>query len=78
MINWRKREDHTEQFQDGEVMLVAVPLYDSGYDLSIITVSCGVHFFNLESNGDPWGWEWDNVDYWVPIEEILPVTGDGQ
>jgi len=72
MINWRKREEHPEKFQDGESMLVAVALYGGGYELAVIAVSCDEHFFNLMSNGTYWEWSWNYVYYWVPIEEILP------
>jgi hypothetical protein len=71
-LDWRKREDHSDDFRDGEELLVVV-------DGVISTIE-----FVLEENttGKPysiyvqryrdhlWEYMWSDVDYWLPLEEI--------
>jgi len=73
MINWRKREDHPEQFEDGEIMLVAIKPFSEEWDFSVVKVNTnGDVSFYLEANNHYWEWSWSDVDYWIPIEKILP------
>lgn len=77
-MNWRKREDHGRDFGDGDTYLVAVAIMDHRYspakvvwELAVITIKCDEDYFAIEnSDGDPWGWDWDDVVYYVPIKEV--------
>ncbi len=70
-INWRRREEHGETFEDGETMFVQTAYGETLFD--VITADAGggdiVDVF-LCNGEDPWRRDWEDVVWWVPIEEI--------
>lgn len=77
-------EDAPEHYQDGDQFLVAVPvMWKSGmrqhashdknakwfYEYSVVTVQCDEHFFGLTCNGEAWGWEWSDVEWWMNLTD---------
>jgi len=78
LIRWRLSSEHGELFTDGERMLVAVPCCDSKqtditwWDICAIVIHCDEGQFDITAQGEPWGWDWDDVEWWVPIAEIEP------
>ena len=37
------------------------------YEFAVVQVRCDEHYFNLEVEGEYWGWEIDDIDFFVPI-----------
>lgn len=76
---WRKAHAQQE-LRDGDVMLVAVAVCEKGlrrstavrdfWELSVVTVHCDEHYFDLECSGGPFGWEWSDVEWYIPIAEL--------
>ena len=60
---------------DGMSLLVAVPVcIDPGrpeggwyYEMSVVDVSCDEHYFNVCCQGEPWGWDLDDADWFVVL-----------
>jgi hypothetical protein len=67
-LNWRKRDEHSETFEDVENLLVACIRKDG---------ISGMYFENVEWSkgvpknvmGERWE-EWSDVDYWLPLSEL--------
>ena len=70
-MDWKKRDEHPELFQDGEMLLVAVPREFHWY-LTIIAFSCDEGRFEIQEAGLPWDHTWQDVEFWVNITEIEP------
>lgn len=69
-LRWRRVEEHTQQFEDGERLFVAVELAD-GVEFAIITVRVdGDNFDTYIADGLEWGWDWPDVSWWLPISEL--------
>lgn len=73
---WIKREDD-HLFYDGMVLLCAVPVcYYGGqpergwyYEYAVVHVACDEHYFSLATpEGDGWGWEIEDVDYYLILK----------
>jgi len=62
---WRKAEPG-QTFEDGDLILCAVPLMPSGFDYCVLSVKCDEGYFRLDLDGEPWGWEWSDVAWWMP------------
>ncbi|MHC4371266.1 MAG: hypothetical protein ACYSW8_26940 [Planctomycetota bacterium] len=70
-------EEHLEQgWYDMDEYLVAVPVLghrsghrpgDWGYELSVVTVRCDEDYFAVLIEGDSWGWDMSDVDYFVRL-----------
>lgn len=82
-MNWRKIEAHPDLFENGETMLVAVPVVQTElgiattsagnsekWGLSVIEIDCDEERFRITCEGEYWGWEWSDVEYWMPIAEV--------
>lgn len=67
---------------DGDQFLVAVPVmwkigvrqhasHDKNakwfYEYSVVTFRCDEDYCRLECNGDAWGWEWSDVEWWMKL-----------
>lgn len=72
-----------EQWENGDVILAAVPVYGPQrlsewcYEYSVVTIRCDEHYFRLEAEGELWEWELDSVDFWVPLNfKRLGVVGE--
>src|SRR6056297_1948595 len=60
---------------DGMAVLVAVPVCDDPgqpdagwhYELSVVDVGCDEHYLSLCVQGDPWGWDLDDADWYVVL-----------
>ena len=78
-IPWRHCSEHGDTFEDGESMMVAVPVHDDRTGKSHWDIECIVARVDdsddtctLESlYGDDWGWEWCDVEWWLPMSELL-------
>lgn len=73
---WRPRSDHPKLFEDGETMLVAVPVRHRGktlwaWELSLITIECDEGYFGIRCNDDTWGWSWEDVEYYMSVDKLL-------
>lgn len=60
-------------FEDGDQLLVAVAICGKpvAYEYSVVRVSCDEEHFDLErSDGSSWGWDWADVEFYVPMKSI--------
>ena len=62
-----------DEFYDGSQLLVAVPIRGNAgkwyYELSVVSVSCDSEYFNVQlSNGEDWGWELSDCDFYVELQ----------
>lgn len=79
-VKWRRGPAQNADFPvcDGDAFLVAVRVCDSRdrrrqwWELSVIGVSCDEGYFSIECDGSLWGWDWGDIDWILPIKEILP------
>lgn len=68
---WRAMDAFT--WEDGTQFLAAVPVQSRhargkwSYEYSIVTVKCDEHFFELECEGESWGWSLDDVDFFIVL-----------
>lgn len=69
-INWRKGEEHPKTFEHGETMLVAVGLNGVGYLVGMIAARVEDGDCDFMVGCEPWDWDWEDVAWWIPIEEI--------
>ena len=68
-INWRRREEHGD-FTDGETLFVQTSYCATLFDVITADID-GDGFVEWFANGeDPWRRDWEDVVWWVPIEEI--------
>lgn len=69
---WRPAEGKT--FYDGEMVLAAVILSTGDWEFHPVSaaVSEDPEDFALTSmvDGENWGWEWESVEWWMPIPEL--------
>lgn len=73
---WSWQQSHGTEFTDGDQYLVAVPVKDRfgkkwHYEYSIVTIRCDSGFFGLTCNDEPWGWDWDDVSFYIPLKEYV-------
>lgn len=72
MLNW-KRMDPTREWNDGHVLLVAVPVRHNPerelwrYEFDVVTIECDEGLFRVKCADEPWGWDLHDVDYYVEI-----------
>jgi hypothetical protein len=75
---WRKAEPN-QVFYDGDQLLVAVPVNcrhggKPYWEYSVVTVSCDSEHFSMDTHDNGWGWEWSDVEWWMPLSSYkLPV-----
>lgn len=77
-LPWQPRESHPELFEDGSQYLVALQVrYDGGpcyWEYSVVRIKCDGYFI-VECNDEPWGWEWPDVEFFVPLRgSVRPAT----
>jgi hypothetical protein len=71
-LNW-KRMDIQREWEDGQILLAAVPVRHDPqreswrYEFDVVLVNCDIHYFQLTVGGETWGWDLDDVDYYVEI-----------
>lgn len=68
---WTEYQDGT-LFYDGDQLIVAMPLVGHGdswyYKFEVVTVRCDEDYFSVEDcNGDSWGWELCDCDYYSKL-----------
>lgn len=64
-------------WEDGTQLLVAVPIVGDGnwyYEYNVIEIQCDEDYFNLECNGDPWGWLWEDIDFYIQLSGAKPLS----
>lgn len=67
--------DPQQEWIDGTAILVAVPVCDRwaksnddwSYEISVVNIHCDEHYFSLTCQGEPWGWELSEVDFYVEL-----------
>jgi hypothetical protein len=73
-LPWKRREDHPELFTDTDQYLVAVQVrYNDGpcyWEYSVIRFRCDEEFLAIDCNDEPWGWSWEDVDFYLPLSEF--------
>lgn len=79
-IEWHSRDDKPDFF-DGDQYLVIVGVVDDSFgkrreysEFSVVTIKCDEGFFGIECEGEPWGWEWDSVEYWAKLKSCYPPS----
>lgn len=71
-----------QEFSDGDQLLVAVPVNcrhggKPYWEFTVVRVSCDSENFSMDTNGDYWGWEWSDVEWWLPLPSFnLPVIAN--
>ena len=74
---WKTRESKTD-FEDGEQLLVALQVSsypDSRYawEYHVITANCDSETpASFTCNGESWGWDWEDVELWLPLSRRIP------
>jgi len=71
-LPWRTM-DANRMWCDCDRILAAVPVCDRSsdpngawhYEMAIVTVRCDEGYFATEVEGSPWGWEIDDIDFYV-------------
>ena len=75
-LPWIAASQHGPDFQDGDQYLgkstfVALDRYHTVFPV-VCTVDAAM-VFHLNSyqycNGEPWGWEWDSVEFFIPMKK---------
>ena len=66
-LNWRKAEEHSEKFEDGEQLFV----YDRWDRYQVLNIEADSDFLNiLDEKKEYWGNDWTDVVYWLPLSEL--------
>ena len=39
------------------------------YEMAVVTVCCDEHYFMVEVDGEPWGWEIYDVDFYLVLRD---------
>lgn len=65
-MDWIKNTEEKPCCYVGDQFLVAIPLAKGGYEFSVITAEEG----DWEIDGNSWGWSWDDVEYYIPINAL--------
>lgn len=68
-LKWEKPEPD-QYWEDCTQILAAVPVIDrrtnrSYVEFSVVTIRCDEGYFNLECNGEPWGWDYSDIALFV-------------
>ena len=72
----------SDEFCDGMQLLCAVPVCIRDghrslrlnadtwrYEMAVVTVRCDEHYFMVEVDGEPWGWEIYDVDFYLVLRD---------
>ena len=74
-LNWTEPKE-SDRWSDGSVLLAALRVRDrisqkTYWELSIVTIKIDVFdehsYFELEVEGEVWGWDYDDIDLYVHI-----------
>lgn len=45
------------------------------WDFAVVTARVDEDYFALECEGEPWGWDWDSVEWFVEMSQVaLPYV----
>lgn len=71
LLCWRKREEFDATLFDGDTYLVAVPVQSADkkkqwWEFNVVTVT----EFDFEVEGSPWGWEWTDAEWVIPVKTL--------
>lgn len=77
-LPWKPREDHPELFFDGDQYLVALQCGRDGgphyWEYSVVRIYCDEDYFQVDCNDEPWGWQWEDVEFYIRLSEFqLPA-----
>jgi hypothetical protein len=87
-LPWKKGPAQGEDcpIYDGDCFLVAVSVCkdsqapEKGYvtEYEVVRVSCDEHYSAVETmRGDDWGWDWSDVEWFLPVAALTPPTEGG-
>lgn len=69
-LDWRPIDPQDERWENGTVLLVAVPIGTTDgwyYVYSVVTIRCDEDFFAVTCEDEPWGWYLSECDWYVVI-----------
>jgi hypothetical protein len=72
-LDWQRFENTPDTlWSDGQELLVAVPVCQRDkeqwqYEISVIRIRCDEDYFAVTCEGDPWGWDLDDIEFYVVI-----------
>ena len=75
-VEWREMKRGIDWY-DGSTLLVCVPVcHDAGnpesgwcYEMSVVDISCDQDGLDVYCHGDAWGWDLDDVDWFVVLSQ---------
>lgn len=73
-LKWNKATEGT-LFEDGDVLLVRVPLADGTAEHHVITIACDEDSFAIKCNAEMWCWEWADVSEWTKLPKAAKAVG---
>jgi len=75
-LDWKPMPSYPDnEWWDGQVLLVSLPICDDKdrrkwwYEFHVVTIECDEDYFKVKLDGEPWGWELDDADYYVVIRK---------
>lgn len=81
-LPWKLMADHElDEWFDGEVLLVAVPVNNHDkkswfYEISVIRIECDEDYFTVSLHGESWGWTFSDIEWFVPLDPRWEATHD--
>lgn len=89
VLPWRLMADEPEDrlWGDCDRLLVAVPVRDNrhskeagwSYEISVVVIRCDEDFFAVElPGGESWGWDFGDIEWFVPLDEAAAEEEAGQ
>lgn len=70
-LPWQKYDDNLRWY-DGTELLVVVET-KTGRDLDSVQIEVDEDYFRVSQHGEYWGWEIDDVSYFVVLDGHQPV-----
>jgi len=70
-LDWKTIKDD-QLWEDGSQILVVVPVCVARkdewyYELSLLTIHCDVEYFSVTCQGESWGWDLTDVDFYIDL-----------
>lgn len=64
-----------DAWENGDFLLAAVAVRNSRddsrkgwrYELSVVRIDCDAEYFRLECEGEAWGWELEDIDFYLEL-----------
>ena len=80
-MKWRE-PSLNQKWYDGTQILAAVLVRDSRWDktyweYSVVTINADDGRFDLECNGDPWGWDYASIQWFILLDGQVVDESEG-